>query len=81
MRTKAEETSSSASEKKLLWIKLIPLLLKAFYFTQVAPPAFPEPEAVQADRTGDNVLFLLITIIATGSETSPACSTSRKGLS
>lgn len=48
MGTKANTVQPSASEKKKqLQVKLIPPLLKAFYFTQVAPPAWSEAQPGQ----------------------------------
>lgn len=37
-------------KKKQLQVKLIPPLLKAFYFTQVAPPAWSEAQLGQTQR-------------------------------
>lgn len=51
MGTKANTVQPSASEKKKqLQVKLIPPLLKAFYFTQVAPPAWSEAQLGHTQR-------------------------------
>lgn len=66
---------STPEKKKQLQVKLIPSLLKAFYFTQVAPPAWSEAQLDRHKETDELILFLLCAIIAMGLEVSSECDT------